>query len=112
ESGLMQVQARELNRGFLSRIERSRPWVRIKMGMSLDARTALADGASQWITVPAARADVMDWRARSGAIITGSGTVRADNPRLTVRFDDLARVFVAPLRVVLDTGLATSAGSH
>src|SRR5690606_18152824 len=54
ESGLMQVQARELNRGFLSRIERSRPWVRIKMGMSLDARTALADGASQWITGPAA----------------------------------------------------------
>jgi diaminohydroxyphosphoribosylaminopyrimidine deaminase/5-amino-6-(5-phosphoribosylamino)uracil reductase len=107
-SGLMESQARALNRGFLSRIERGRPWLRVKLGSSLDGRTAMADGASKWITGKAARVDVMRWRARSGAILTGSGTVLADDPQLTVRFDDDTG-FVAPLRVVLDTGLATIA---
>jgi diaminohydroxyphosphoribosylaminopyrimidine deaminase/5-amino-6-(5-phosphoribosylamino)uracil reductase len=85
ETGLMREAARELNRGFFSRIERGRPWVRVKLAMSLDGRTALADGASKWITGEAARADVQRWRARSSAILTGSGTVFGDNPRLTVR---------------------------
>ncbi len=114
ETGLLRSAARELNRGFFARVERQRPWVRIKLGMSVDARTALADGRSQWITGPDARADVMRWRARSSALITGSSTVRFDNPALTVRFPEteLAPAFVAPLRVVLDTGLATRPGSR
>lgn len=88
ETGLMRDAARELNRGFFSRVERGRPWIRVKLAMSLDGRTALANGESFWITGPAARADVQRWRARSSAIITGSGTVLADNPRLTVRLSD------------------------
>ncbi|HEY7871919.1 MAG TPA: bifunctional diaminohydroxyphosphoribosylaminopyrimidine deaminase/5-amino-6-(5-phosphoribosylamino)uracil reductase RibD [Rudaea sp.] len=111
EIGLMREAARELNRGFFARIERGRPWVRVKLAMSLDGRTALANGASQWITGAAARADVQRWRARSSAILTGSGTVRADDPRLTVRLAD-GDAFVPALRVVLDTGLATPAGAH
>ena len=102
ETGLMQPAARELNRGFFSRIERGRPWVRVKLAMSLDGRTAMADGESKWITSRAARADVQAWRARSSAILTGSGTVLADDPQLTARLADDAPV-VAPLRVVLDT---------
>jgi diaminohydroxyphosphoribosylaminopyrimidine deaminase/5-amino-6-(5-phosphoribosylamino)uracil reductase len=89
EDGLMREAARELNRGFFSRVERGRPWLRIKLAMSLDGRTALADGASKWITGAAARADVQRWRARSSAILTGSGTVREDDPRLTVRLESL-----------------------
>jgi len=85
QTGLMREAARDLNRGFFSRIERRRPWVRVKLAMSLDGRTALANGASKWITGEAARADVQRWRARSSAILTGSGTVLADDPRLTVR---------------------------
>jgi len=111
EIGLMREAARELNRGFFSRIERGQPWVRVKLAMSLDGRTALADGASQWITGAAARADVQRWRARSSAILTGSGTVRADDPHLTVRLAD-GDAFVPALRVVLDTGLATPASVH
>jgi len=111
EIGLMREAARELNRGFFARIERGRPWVRVKLAMSLDGRTALANGASQWITGAAARADVQRWRARSSAILTGSGTVRADDPRLTVRLAN-GDAFVPALRVVLDTGLATPAGAH
>ncbi|PJJ97101.1 riboflavin biosynthesis protein RibD [Lysobacteraceae bacterium NML03-0222] len=111
QSGLMEARARWLNRGFLSLIERGRPWLRVKMGASLDGRTALANGQSQWITGEAARADVQHYRARSSAILTGSGTALADNPRLTVRLDD-ERDFVAPLRVVLDSRLQTPAGSH
>lgn len=106
--GLMEAQARTLNRGWLSRIERGRPWLRVKLAMSLDGRTATADGDSKWISGDASRADVMRWRARSGALLTGSGTVLADDPRLTVRLDEAADV-VAPLRVVLDPGLATIA---
>ncbi|ODS63126.1 MAG: riboflavin biosynthesis protein RibD [Arenimonas sp. SCN 70-307] len=101
EFGLMEAAARHLNRGFFSRIERGRPWVRVKLGMSLDGRTALADGSSKWITSEASRADVMRWRARSGAILTGIGTVLADDPKLTVRLPD-DEAFIPPLRVVLD----------
>ncbi|HEX7112813.1 MAG TPA: bifunctional diaminohydroxyphosphoribosylaminopyrimidine deaminase/5-amino-6-(5-phosphoribosylamino)uracil reductase RibD [Mizugakiibacter sp.] len=90
ESGLMRDAAREINCGFLSRLERGRPWLRLKLAMSLDGRTALANGASQWITGEAARADVQRWRARSSALLTGSGTVLADDPRLTVRLPALA----------------------
>jgi diaminohydroxyphosphoribosylaminopyrimidine deaminase/5-amino-6-(5-phosphoribosylamino)uracil reductase len=100
--GLCEAAARELNRGFLSRLERGRPWVRIKLAMSLDGRTALASGQSKWITSEEARADVQLWRARSGALLTGSGTVDADDPQLDARVpepDD----FVPPLRVVLDS---------
>lgn len=87
--GLMRDAARELNRGFFSRFERGRPWVRVKLAMSLDGRTALANGESKWITGEPARADVQRWRARSSAILTGAGTARADDPRLTVRLDAL-----------------------
>jgi diaminohydroxyphosphoribosylaminopyrimidine deaminase/5-amino-6-(5-phosphoribosylamino)uracil reductase len=83
--GLMRDAARELNRGFFSRVERGRPWVRVKLAMSLDGRTALSNGESKWITGDAAREDVQRWRARSSAILTGSGTMLADDPRLTVR---------------------------
>jgi len=103
--GLMEAQARVLNRGFFSRIERGRPWVRVKLAMSLDGHTALASGESRWISSEASRADVHRWRARCGALLTASGTVLSDDPQLTVRMDDDA-AFVAPLRVVLDPGLA------
>ncbi len=111
ETGLMEAQARELNRGFLSRIERGRPWLRVKLASSLDGRTALASGDSKWISGDAARRDVHRWRARCGAIMTGAGTVLADDPHLTVRLDDGVE-FVSPLRIVLDPGLATVARGH
>lgn len=107
-SGLMEAQARQLNRAFFSRIERGRPWLRVKLGVSLDGRTALASGESKWITSAESREDVHRWRARCGALLTGAGTVLADNPHLTVRLQDAAE-FVAPIRVVLDPGLATVA---
>jgi diaminohydroxyphosphoribosylaminopyrimidine deaminase/5-amino-6-(5-phosphoribosylamino)uracil reductase len=111
ESGLMREAARELNRGFFSRFERGRPWVRLKLAMSLDGRTALASGASKWITGEAARADVQRWRARSSAILTGAGTARADDPRLTVRAG--GGQILRPLRVVLDVRLdALQPGAH
>lgn len=102
--GLLAEPARELNLGFLSRMIRGRPWVRLKIAASLDGRTALPDGTSQWITSAAARADGHAWRRRAGAVLTGSGTVRDDDPRLDVRLVASAR---QPLRVVLDTRLAT-----
>ena len=109
--GLMEGLARELNRGFLSRVERGRPWVRVKLATSFDGRSALASGESKWISGGPAREDVQRWRARSGAILTGAGTVLMDDPQLTVRFsEDMPeheRAFVPPLRVVLDPGLAT-----
>ncbi len=122
-SGLMREAARELNVGFFSRVERGRPFVRVKLAMSLDGRTALANGESKWITGEAARADVQRWRARSSAILSGSGTVLADDPRLTVRLDPLSPgpaegegwgegAALAPLRVILDRQLCTPAGSH
>lgn len=108
EHGLMEAQARELNRGFLSRVERGRPWLRVKLATSLDGRSAMASGESRWISGEAARADVQQWRARSGALMTGAGTVLADDPLLTVRLPDAGEI-VPPLRVVLDPGLATVA---
>jgi diaminohydroxyphosphoribosylaminopyrimidine deaminase / 5-amino-6-(5-phosphoribosylamino)uracil reductase len=109
ETGLMRDAARELNRGFLSRLERTRPWVRVKLASSLDGRTALSNGQSKWITGEASRADVQRWRARSSAILTAIGTAIADDPRLTVRLDT---PFVAPLRVVLDRTLRTPRDSN
>ena len=111
DAGLMREAARELNIGFFSRIERGRPWVRVKLAMSLDGRTALASGESKWITGEAARADVQRWRARSSAILSGSGTVLADDPRLTVRLPE-GEAFAPPWRVILDRRLRTPAGSH
>lgn len=104
--GLMEAQARALNRGFLSRVERGRPWLRVKLATSLDGRSALASGESKWISGEASRLDVQHWRARAGAIMTGAGTVLADDPSLTVRLGD-DTPFDPPLRVVLDAGLAT-----
>lgn len=109
ESGLMAAEAAELNPGFLKRMRTGRPWVRVKLAMSLDGRTALASGESQWITGPAAREDVQHWRARSSAILTGIGTVLADDPRLDVRPPDLSSggPRPQPLRVVIDARLQT-----
>jgi diaminohydroxyphosphoribosylaminopyrimidine deaminase/5-amino-6-(5-phosphoribosylamino)uracil reductase len=109
ERGLMEQAARELNIGFISRIARSRPWVRLKVAASLDGRTALADGTSKWITGPEARMDGHRWRARACAILTGAGTVRADDPRLTVREVETPR---QPLRVIVDSRLETPAGAQ
>lgn len=106
--GLMETQSRALNRGYLSRIVRGRPWLRVKLATSLDGRSAMANGESKWISGEASRLDVQRWRARAGAIVTGSGTVIADDPSLTVRMGDDTE-FVPPLRVVLDPGLATVA---
>ncbi len=99
EVGLMKAEATDLNIGFVSRMTRGRPWVRLKVAMSLDGKTALGNGVSQWITGAEARADGHAWRARSCAVLTGIGTVRDDNPRLTVREVATPR---QPLRVVLD----------
>jgi len=91
--------ASELNIGFFSRMQRGRPFVRLKSAISLDGRTALPDGRSQWITSEAARTDGHAWRKRAGAVLTGIGTVLADDPRLDVRLVPTAR---QPLRIVLD----------
>ena len=104
EHGLLEDEARELNIGFVSRVTRRRPWVRLKVAATLDGRTALPDGRSQWITGTEARRDGHRWRARACAILTGAGTVRADDPRLTVREVETPR---QPLRVVVDSRLET-----
>lgn len=101
--GVLEREARELNRGFVSRMTRGRPWVTVKLGNSLDGRTALADGSSQWITSEPARADVQRLRARASAIVTGIGTALADDPALTVRDGELDLGGRVPLRVVLDS---------
>jgi diaminohydroxyphosphoribosylaminopyrimidine deaminase / 5-amino-6-(5-phosphoribosylamino)uracil reductase len=108
--GVLAAEARDLNVGFFSRFERGRPFVRLKLAMSLDARTTPASGGQAWISGEAARADVQVWRARSGAVLTGAGTVRADDPRLDVRLAYGSWVR-QPLRVLLDPMLtcATSA---
>jgi diaminohydroxyphosphoribosylaminopyrimidine deaminase/5-amino-6-(5-phosphoribosylamino)uracil reductase len=105
-TGLLAAQAAELNIGFLSRMVRGRPWVRMKVAASLDGRTALPDGRSQWITGVAARTDGHAWRRRAGAVLTGVGTVRDDDPRLDVR---LVPTQLQPLRVVIDSRLETPA---
>jgi len=100
--GMMAHEAQELNIGFFSRMQRGRPWVRLKTAASLDGTTALDNGASQWITGPDARADGHAWRARASAILTGIGTVKADDPQLTVRGVDTPR---QPRRVIVDSRL-------
>ena len=102
ETGLMQSQAREINKGFFSLHERSRPWVRLKSAASLDGKTAMASGESQWITSEQARTDGHKFRARSAAILTGVNTVLDDDPSLTVRLEGVER---QPLRVILDSKL-------
>jgi diaminohydroxyphosphoribosylaminopyrimidine deaminase / 5-amino-6-(5-phosphoribosylamino)uracil reductase len=97
-------EARELNIGFFSRMQRGKPWLRLKMALSLDGRSSLPDGRSQWITSEAARVDGHAWRKRAGAVLTGIGTVLADNPRLDVR---LVPTLLQPRRVVVDAQLET-----
>jgi diaminohydroxyphosphoribosylaminopyrimidine deaminase/5-amino-6-(5-phosphoribosylamino)uracil reductase len=111
QCGLLEDRARTLNPGFVARHTRHRPYVRIKMAASLDGRTAMASGESKWITGPLARRDVQRLRARSSAIVTGSGTLLADDPALTVRAAELGEdvAFRQPLRVVLDRRLRTPA---
>jgi len=110
DSGLMETEAVELNVGFMKRMKQGRPWVRLKLAMSLDGRTALASGASQWITGEAAREDVQHWRARSSVVMIGAGTLAADDPRLDVRLPGENRR--QPLRVVLDARLRTSTSAR
>jgi diaminohydroxyphosphoribosylaminopyrimidine deaminase/5-amino-6-(5-phosphoribosylamino)uracil reductase len=110
-AGVMEADARALNVGFFARMQRRRPWVRTKIAASLDGRTALAGGASRWITSEASRRDAHELRARSSAILTGVGTVVADDPALTVRRPDLGDVR-SPERLVLDTALRTPPGSR
>jgi len=102
-------EARELNIGFFSRMQRGRPWVRMKIAASLDGRTALDNGASQWITGEAARRDGHAWRKRASALLTGIGTVLEDNPRLDVRLVPTPR---QPLRVIVDSRLQTPADAR
>ncbi|SFC53404.1 diaminohydroxyphosphoribosylaminopyrimidine deaminase / 5-amino-6-(5-phosphoribosylamino)uracil reductase [Massilia yuzhufengensis] len=101
-SGLLAEAARELNIGFFSRMRRGLPWVRLKLAASLDGATALENGESQWITGPDARADGHAWRARAQAIVTGIGTVKADDPQLNVRGIDTP---LQPRRVIVDSRL-------
>jgi diaminohydroxyphosphoribosylaminopyrimidine deaminase/5-amino-6-(5-phosphoribosylamino)uracil reductase len=109
ECGLLETEARHVHRGFLSRVMRARPWVTLKAAATLDGKTALLNGKSQWITSPQARSDVQRLRAASCAILTGSGTVLADDPQLTVREIPGA---AQPLRVVLDHALVTDPASR
>jgi len=107
--GLLEEQARKLNPGFIKRMEQGLPWVRLKLAMSLDGRTAMASGESKWITGPAARHDVQKLRASADAILTGIGTVLADDPALNVRLDPaelgIEGEIRQPLRVVVDSHL-------
>jgi diaminohydroxyphosphoribosylaminopyrimidine deaminase/5-amino-6-(5-phosphoribosylamino)uracil reductase len=109
QCGLMAAEAEEINIGFISRMSRGRPWVRLKLAASLDGKTALANGQSQWITGEAARRDGHRWRARACAILSGIGTVRADDPRLSARGVDTRR---QPLKVVVDARLELSPGAR
>ena len=109
ETGLCEEEARELNVGFVARMTRQRPWLRLKTAASLDGRTALANGQSRWITGEAARRDGHRWRARSCAVMVGIGTLLADNPRLTVREIKTPR---QPRRIVIDRGLAIPLDAH
>jgi diaminohydroxyphosphoribosylaminopyrimidine deaminase/5-amino-6-(5-phosphoribosylamino)uracil reductase len=112
-SGLLAAEAEALNVGFCQRMRKGRPWVRAKVGMSLDGRVAMANGESRWITGEAARADVQRWRARSCAVATGVNTVIADDPALTVRVPQLLPEPIGqPLRVVFDSALRTPRGAR
>ena len=107
--GLMADASRELNCGFMKRMEQGLPWVRVKLAMSLDGRTALANGESRWITADTARKDAQRYRARSSAIVTGIGTVLGDDPAMNVRIPESDR---QPWRVVLDSQLRTPPSSR
>lgn len=115
EVGVLEEQSRALNVGFIKRMEQGLPWVRIKLAMSLDGRTAMASGESQWITGAEARQDVQRLRARADAILTGSGTVMEDDPSLNVRITseelnlNAGLEYQQPLRVILDSTLRISA---
>lgn len=116
DTGILEQEACELNKGFFQRMKYHRPYVRVKMGLSLDGRTALANGKSQWITSEASRRDVQYWRARSCAVLTSSQTVLSDNPQMTVRDQTVIAdieattdvTIVQPKRIVIDTFLKTS----
>jgi diaminohydroxyphosphoribosylaminopyrimidine deaminase/5-amino-6-(5-phosphoribosylamino)uracil reductase len=115
EGGVMERAAEPLNRGFFTRMQRGVPYVRSKLAVSLDGRTALASGESQWITSAAARADVHRWRARSSAVVTGSGTIVDDDPSLDARREE-AQIAESlrvkqPLRVVIDARLKMPPGA-
>ena len=107
--GLLEQEAAEVNAGFFSRMTRGRPWVRLKIAASLDGKTALENGASQWITSEDARRDGHVWRARACAVMTGIGTVQADNPQLNVRLVETSR---QPLRVLIDSRLDVDPAAH
>lgn len=102
--GVLEEQAHEMNLGFLSRIEKGRPWIRVKIAASLDGKTALPNGESQWITSEAARLDGHRWRMKADAVMTGIGTVLTDDPQLTVRLPEVVR---QPVRIVVDSHLKT-----
>ena len=104
QCGLLESEAQVLNRGFISRMTRGLPWVRMKIAASLDGKTALPDGRSQWITGPLARADGHHWRAQACAIVTGVGTVKEDDPSLNVREVETHR---QPMRIIIDSKLET-----
>lgn len=109
ETGLLEDASRALNIGFFSRMQRGLPWVRMKMAASIDGRTALENGISQWITGELARTDGHAWRKRAGATLTGVGTVLQDDPRLDVRLVSTAR---QPIRVIVDSRLQTPLGAR
>lgn len=106
EHGVLAAQAREMNLGFFKRMETGRPWVRLKMAASLDGFAALPNGQSQWITAAEARLDGHRWRARSDVILTGIGTVLADDPQMNVRLPN-EEIIRQPRKVVVDTHLRT-----
>ncbi|MEY4685466.1 MAG: bifunctional diaminohydroxyphosphoribosylaminopyrimidine [Pseudomonadota bacterium] len=105
QSGLLAQDAENLNPGFIQRMRTGKPWIRSKIGMSLDGRTAMASGESQWITGADARQDVHRLRARSSAIVTGSGTLLADNPAMTARLAEAPQPLIQPVRILLDSML-------
>jgi diaminohydroxyphosphoribosylaminopyrimidine deaminase/5-amino-6-(5-phosphoribosylamino)uracil reductase len=107
ETGMLASEAEELNRGYLARMRRGRPWVRSKLAVSIDGRTALANGRSRWLTGPGAREDVHRWRARSSVVLTGIGTVLADDPALDARLEDAGAAVLQPARAILDPTLRT-----
>jgi len=109
ETGLMAAEAEALNVGFMMRMKKGRPWVRVKSAISLDGRTALANGDSKWISSEASRLDVQRWRARSSAILTGIGTVLADDPSMDARVEKAVQ---QPLRVVVDSSWRTPPDSR